>query len=304
MTNIIEKYPEYTTGLAGLASVSDGQVKVRSFGVTSLLFDDGNTKLLFDFMVTRPPLLKVGLSPLDSDRQLVEKMVADYNLQGLEAIFASHSHYDHILDIPALMHSTSARLCGSLSTLNVARGNGIREERLTQFAAGDSFTAGNFTVKVLASIHSKAAFYNNDLGKIIQQPLTLPAKKKRFTEGGSYDFLVTHGQKTYLIRPSCNYIKDSLNGIKADVLFLGIGQLSKMSDEEKRIFYAETVGKVHPQLVIPVHWDNFFAPLDKADTAYPKLFDDTVRAMDYMIKRLSADGIQYKILPALKYTQI
>lgn len=49
-----------------------------------------------------------------------------------------------------------------------------------------------------ASIHSKAHWYNDDLGQTIDKPLRQPAGKNAYKEGGSFDFLITHKKKTYL----------------------------------------------------------------------------------------------------------
>ena len=102
-----------------------------------------------------------------------------------------------------------------------------------------------------------------------------PARKKLYKEGGSYGFLVEHEGKRYLIRPSCNFIPGQLDGIKADVLFLAVAGLAKDDTEHKRQFWAETIEKVKPGLVIPLHWDNFFTPLYGPIVSLPRLFEFT-----------------------------
>ena len=37
----------------------------------------------------------------------------------------------------------------------------------------------------------------------------------------------------------------------------------------------ETVEKVKPQVIIPLHWDNFFSPLDKPVIGMPKFVEHT-----------------------------
>ena len=54
-----------------------------------------------------------------------------------------------------------------------------------------------------------------------------------------------------------------MDGYKADVLFLGVAGLQKADDAMEAAFYRETIEKVDPELVSPVHWDNFFSPLTK-----------------------------------------
>ena len=66
-----------------------------------------------------------------------------------------------------------------------------------------------------------------------------------------------------------------MDGYQADVLFLGVAGLAKADAETERKFFAETVEKVKPELVIPLHWDNFFSPLDKPVKGMPKLVEKT-----------------------------
>ena len=102
-----------------------------------------------------------------------------------------------------------------------------------------------------------------------------PARLRDYKEGGSYDFVVEHGGKTYLIRPSFNYIEGQLDNIKADVLFLGVADLAKADKETERKFFEETAEKVKPKLIIPLHWDNFFSRLDEPVIGMPRFVEKT-----------------------------
>ena len=188
-------------------------------------------------------------------------MLQDFDFRRLKGIFISHSHYDHVLDAPYFSVKTGAAIYGSSSALNIARGNGVSDDRLRSYQDSMEYQVGDFHIQILSSIHSAPHWYNNDLGKTIDAPLILPASKKEFKKGGSFDFLVCHSDRKYLIRPSYNYLEGQLDNIRADVLFLGIGGLSKDTLERQKTFFAETIEKSQAKLVIPIHWDNFFSPL-------------------------------------------
>ena len=85
---------------------------------------------------------------------------------------------------------------------------------------------------------STRPFYNNDLGKTIDKPLVQPARRRSFKEGGSYDFIVENQGKTYLIRPSFNYIEHQLDNVHADVLYLAIGGMSSANRQTRQTFFA------------------------------------------------------------------
>ena len=250
-------------------------MKVTYFGTTTLLFDDGKDQVFFDAHMTRPSLLKYIFGSAPTDRAVVDRQLSLCHVDRLRAIFVSHSHHDHVMDAPYIASQTGAVIYGSRSTLNVARGGDIPKEQRVQLEAGQTYEVGSYRIKVIPSIHSKPTILNNDLGQTIDAPLRQPAKLRSYKEGGSYDFYVEAGGKKIMIRPSFNYIAGQMDGYQADVLFLGVAGLQKADPEMERRFFEETIGKLHPQLVIPVHWDNFFSPLTKPVRGMPRLIEKT-----------------------------
>ncbi|MBQ7499523.1 MAG: MBL fold metallo-hydrolase [Clostridia bacterium] len=259
-------------------------MKVHYFGTTTLMFDDGKDQLLFDCHVTRPSLIKYIFGNISADHSVADRVIRDFSIDRLRGIFISHSHHDHVLDAPYFANKCGADVYGSASALNVARGGNVPEERLHCFGDRMEYTSGDFSVTVLPSVHSLPTVLNNDLGQTIDEPLMLPAKRGAFKEGGSFDFLVEHTGRKYLIRPSYNYLEGQLRGIKADVLFLGITGLSKDTEERRLKFFAETLDTVRPETVIPVHWDNFFAPLYQSASGMPRLIENTPGSMYILAK--------------------
>ena len=250
-------------------------MKVTYFGTTTLLFDDGKDQIFFDAHMTRPSLLKYIFGSAPTDRAVVDRQLSLCHVDCLRAIFVSHSHHDHVMDAPYIASQTGAVIYGSRSTLNVARGGDIPKEQRVQLEAGQTYEVGSYRIKVIPSIHSKPTILNNDLGQTIDAPLRQPAKLRSYKEGGSYDFYVEAGGKKIMIRPSFNYIAGQMDGYQADVLFLGVAGLQKAAPEMERRFFEKTIGKLHPQLVIPVHWDNFFSPLTKPVRGMPRLIEKT-----------------------------
>ena len=278
-------------------------MRVTYFGTTMLMLDDGKSCLLFDCHTSRPPMAKMVFGRIETDTALADQLIDRYDMKRIAAIFISHSHHDHVLDLPYFARAAEAEVYGSESTLNVARGGKVPEDRLHLF--GKKWVGiGSFRVRIIPSIHSKAHWYNDDLGQTIDRPLAQPARKKEYKEGGSYDFLVENRGRTYLIRPSFNYIKGQLDGISADVLFLGIAGLGKADEETKRIFFAETVEKVSPKMVIPLHWDNFLKPLTKQSYLLPRFAEKTEDAMFEMAAYCGRHGIACPVVLPLTYLDL
>ena len=254
-------------------------MRITYLGTTVLLFDDGKDQIMFDAHVTRPSLFKYAFGQISTDKNMADSLIERFEINRLKAIFISHSHHDHVMDAPYFANRCGSDVYGSPSVLNVARGGTVPEERLHSYEDSQEYTVGGFKIAVMPSRHSKPGRFNNDLGQTIDELLLQPAKRGDYKEGGSFDFLVKNGGRTYLIRPSFNYIEGQLDGIKADVLFLGTTGLSKAPEEMKERFFAETIDKVCPGTVIPVHWDNFFRPLDKTVKGMPAFVENTARSL-------------------------
>lgn len=277
-------------------SPGGGALAVTYLGTTTLLIDDGDTQLMIDGFLSRPSPWTVMTSTLTTDTALVDRILERAGAVRLKALFVVHSHYDHALDAPYIARTTGAQLHGSQSTLNIGRGGGLGNNQLSLFDPGREIAIGQFTVTILPSKHTPPTFVNDNLGITIEKPLTQPAKVSAFTEGGTFDVLIRHSGHALLVKASSNYLHGALDGVKADVLFLATAQLGHQSPEFQDTFYAQTVSVVRPRLVIPIHWDDFFAPLSTHLTAPYRIADDLPAGFDALIRRLEADGLHFGLM--------
>ncbi|MBR0366828.1 MAG: MBL fold metallo-hydrolase [Clostridia bacterium] len=267
-------------------------LNVTCFGTTTLLLDDGTDQVLFDAHVTRPSLIKYLLGiKVSTDAALCDRLIGTHKIDRLRAVFISHTHHDHVMDAPYIAQKCGATVYGSASAMNVALGGGVPEERIVVFEHGSRFAVGGYDIRVLKSLHSKPTILNNDLGVPITKPLVQPAGLRDYKEGGSYDFYVICGGKRVLIRPSFNYIEGQLDGLSADVLFLGVAGLEKADAATAKRFFAETVEKTGAKLVIPIHWDNFFSPLEKPVGGMPNPVGKTKVAFYRLARYYEARGV-------------
>jgi L-ascorbate metabolism protein UlaG (beta-lactamase superfamily) len=272
-----------------------GAVKVTFLGVSTLLFDDGETQVMTDGFFSRPSFLKVAKGKIETDPKAVDAALKRAGVTRLKAVFVSHSHYDHAFDSAFVVKKTGAKLHGSVSTLNIGRGGGIKEGQMELFEPGKEIAVGRFTVSVLKSKHSPPiAGINDDLGEVIDKPLKQPASFRDYKEGGSFDILIRHGEHAMLVKPSDNFVEGALDKVRADVLFLGTASMGIHKKDYQDAVYEQTVLKVHPRLVVPVHWDSFFDPL--SDKLQLPLVGNVHAAFDYLIHRLKEDGIAFGIM--------
>lgn len=266
-------------------------MKVTFFGTTTLLFDDGKDQVLFDAHFTRPSLPRYIFGSGRTDEKLADELLRRHHVDRLRAIFVSHSHHDHVMDAPFIANRCKAVIYGTESALNVGRGGGVPEDRLILYHDGETYCIGDFRITVIKSLHSKPTILNNDLGEVIDRPLVQPARLRDYKEGGSFDFLVETPGKTYLIRPSFNYIEGQLDNIRADVLFLGVAGLGNADEAMEKKFFMETARKVGAKLIIPIHWDNFFSRLDRPIKGMPRFVEKTEVTLFKLARYCGARGI-------------
>jgi L-ascorbate metabolism protein UlaG (beta-lactamase superfamily) len=131
----------------------------------------------------------------------------------------------------------------------------------------------------------------------ITEPVVPPARAKAYRCGEAWSVLVEHASgRTALIQGSAGYVEGSLTGHRAEVAYLGIGQLGVQSEEYIEAYWTETVATVGARRVVLTHWDDFFSPLPLTDSdpplrALPYAGDDldvTMRVLDRLAER---DGV-------------
>lgn len=296
----MSKYNAYRFEEHNADAIPAGKLKVTFLGTSSLLIDDGETQLLTDGFITRPGLFKTGFGEIGCDTNKVRAFVDEYKAARLKAIFCAHSHYDHAMDAPYIAQQTGAVIYGSASTLNIGRGAGLAESSMQLYQPNQVISFGKFKVTILNSKHTPPfniiGKSNDDLGEQITTPLKQPAKAEAYAEGGAYDVLIQHGTHSILIKASTNWLPGALDSVKADVVFLGVACIGKQDSTFRDNYYNETVGKLKPQIIVPVHWDNFFKPLNPKLKALPKIVDNVKLGFNYIIARTKADGIHFRLM--------
>jgi L-ascorbate metabolism protein UlaG (beta-lactamase superfamily) len=80
--------------------------------------------------------------------------------------------------------------------------------------------------------------------------------------GVPYVLLVTHPKGSWLIVGSAGYVEGALEGLSADTVFLGVGGLGSQTDTYRERFWRETVGRVNPERLVPIHYDSLTAPVE------------------------------------------
>lgn len=171
----------------------------------------------------------------------------------------------------------------------------MARDSITVFVPGKPDSVGDFHVTPFESTHSRQLWLIRFPGSITRR-LRQPARVWKYKEGGSFDLLIQHRGRTLLIKPG-PFLGEPPAGVTADVVFLGIGTLGKQDSTFMDTYYQQWVCGVQARHVIPIHWDDFFAPLSEDLPAAPWFMDRNPQAaFNHLINRTGRDGIGFQIL--------
>ena len=239
---------------------------VRFTGTSTLLFDDGETRWMVDGWFTRPGLLHMLLGKIGPDLEAIERGLKANGVTDLAAVIPMHSHYDHAMDAPEVAKRTSALLMGSESTANIGRGWGLPESQILVFENRAPVQIGRFEITPIESAHfefADPAMRERALGDPrIDAPLVPPVSAFDYRLGKAYVLHVKHPKGSFVIVGSAGYEESGLQGLQADVVFLGIGGLGSQTPAYREAYWRETVGTLQPERVIPIHYDSLTAPIE------------------------------------------
>ena len=271
-------------------AAADSPISVSWLGVSTLLVDDGSSAVLTDGFFSRPGLLNVGLRRrLSSSPARIADALTRAGITRLAAVLPVHTHYDHALDSAAVAQRTGALLVGGESAANIARGQGLPSDRIVVATPGEQLELGSFTVTLIESEHCPPDRFPG----VIREPVMAPARASAYRCGETWSTLIDHSStgRRLLIQGSAGFRPGALAGRRAEVAYLGVGQLGVQSVEYLEQYWAETVRTVGARTVVLIHWDDFFRPLTAPVRALPYAGDDLDATMAVLSRLAERDNV-------------
>lgn len=212
----------------------------RWLGVAGVELKAAGQVLAIDPFFTRPSIMNM-LGPLSSDPSLAAEKLPECNV-----VLVTHSHYDHLLDVPEVLHHTGAVAYGSPNTCGLLRVLGVTEAQANEVHVGSTLSQGVFKVEVIRGQHSPIPFgwiFNSELRPGLQAPLRVWDYRMDTCLGFS---ITAMGMRLLICAAEPQ---------PAQVLFA-------VAQESKK-YYLRLFKGVQPSIFIPIHWDNFTRPLKK-----------------------------------------
>lgn len=243
-----------------------GTLTVRYTGCATLVFSDGDNTIVIDGWFSRPGPLAVAFGTIAPDLDAIDFGLEHNALTRADVVFPVHSHYDHAMDSPEVARRLGAVLMGSESTAMIGRGWGLPESQIRVVEDRERIEIGAFTLVPIASRHFQFAdpvMRERALGDPdITEPVVPPVPTFAYKVGVPWALLLEHPQGRVLIQGSAGYIEGALEGVEADVVFLGAGGLGSQTEEYVETYWRETVERTGARRVIPVHWDGLMSPIE------------------------------------------
>ena len=271
------------------AASTQAPLSVTWLGVSTLLVDDGTSAILTDGFFSRPGLARVGLGRIAPSVPRIEGCLTRAGIRRLDAVLPVHTHFDHALDSAAVAQRTGADLVGGESAANIGRGYGLPEDRIRVVSTGVAVELGTFEVTPIASRHCPPDRFPG----VVTAPLRTPARASAYRCGEAWSLVVAHQPtgRRLLIQGSAGFVPGALTGHRAEVAYLGMGQLGVLPESYLRDYWEHTVRAVGARTVIGIHWDDFFRPLSKPLRTLPFAADDLDRSLQVLRALADTDGV-------------
>ncbi len=271
---------------------AEGAVTATWLGISTLLFDDGETQILIDGTFTR-------LSPLDfalarrvgSDIATINYVMDEYRLDRLAALVPVHTHVDHAIDIGRVANRSTALLLGSESMANIALGADVPVDQFQILANGESRVFGDFTVTLIASRHAP-----NSRGEdgwpagVIDEPLRQPARFWSWRGGIANSILIQHPAGSALVQGSAGFVDGALAPHVADVAFISVAGLAAQGEAYTRDYWEQTVAATGAKRAFAIHFDDFTRPFGEVQL-FPYVADDVLTSADWVSDLAAETGV-------------
>ena len=220
-------------------------------GVAGYRLTYDGVSILLDPYVSRVPLRALLLRrPALPDRRLIDRYI-----RPARAVLIGHTHWDHAVDAPALARRDGATVYGSRSLAHLMRLHG---EQSVVVEPHRPYEIGPFVVRFVPSRHSKLI-----LGRKVPFDGPLTCEDVHGLTPGAYRCGDVFGIRievagTSLYHQGSADLDDRQPLERADVFLAGI-----TGRQVTPRYWERILPRLDPRLLVPTHYDDFFAPLDR-----------------------------------------
>ena len=229
------------------------KMKFRWFGAAGLEFQFNSSTILIDPYLSRHSPFNIIFAKLIPNIQTIKRYVSI-----ADQIFVSHSHFDHISDIPEIYRITNADIYSTKYGKDILIDKMVPENKIFVLVDKAKIDKPDYSLSPIYGDHMPI------IGKkqYLKQNNKIPEKIERsfhYCMDDLYNFFIEYNDIKILIWNS--HFKNDL--INADVLII------KPQDN----IVLEIVKQIRPKLLVPVHWDKLWKKEIRNTDTIPICFD-------------------------------
>lgn len=251
-----------------------GSATFRWLGTAGWRIDVGDRTVLFDPYLTRftTGLYEGAFNPRTALQTRPE--VVDAHIGHPDLVLVSHSHWDHLADVPHIARTTGARVVGTETTYHLLVALGVDAAQISVVKGGEVLDFDGIIVEVVPSLHSrnnKCAYFAP--GTLNSPPPTVPSTISDLPEGDTLAFQVTAGDSgpSAFLMGASDFSERAVQGLRPDLAMIAVPSSTATHRYVPRLLRALD----HPRVTVPVHWDNFETPLSGSPERDPAMDLDT-----------------------------
>jgi L-ascorbate metabolism protein UlaG (beta-lactamase superfamily) len=229
---------------------------IEWLGVAGYRLTYEGATLVVDPYVSRVPLrAMLRRRPALPDAGLVERHLgAPGEVAG---VLVGHTHFDHAIDVPAVVRRHGCRAYGSDSLAHLLRLHGLGEQAVS-VEPGTTYELGPFAVRFVPSRHSKLLF-----GRKVPMdgPLTCDhlhgLHPRAYRCGPVYGIRIDVAGVRLYHQGSADLDDDALGSEPVDVFLAGV-----TGRQVTPRYWERILPRLDPRVLVPTHYDDFFKPLN------------------------------------------
>jgi L-ascorbate metabolism protein UlaG (beta-lactamase superfamily) len=234
-------------------------LEITWLGVSGYRLTYQGVSLFIDPYLSRVPLRDLLLRrPATPDALMVDRFlpIGDGEVAG---VLVGHTHFDHAVDAPAVASRYATNAYGSASLAHLMRLHGLGDLAV-EVVPHEPYELGPFVVRFVPSRHSKLLFGRRVLfdGELTCEHLhgLTPAA---YRCGQVWGIRVDVAGTSLYHQGSADVLDSELTDGPADIFLAGIAGRAVTPRYWERI-----LPRLDPRVVVPTHYDNFFAPLGRS----------------------------------------
>jgi L-ascorbate metabolism protein UlaG (beta-lactamase superfamily) len=232
-------------------------LELQWLGVSGYRLTYEGISLFIDPYVSRVPLRSLFLrrSTLPDPAMLDRYIAAPGTVAG---VLVGHTHFDHAVDAPAIARRFGAKAYGSASLARLMRLHGLGD-RAVEVVPHECYELGPFVVTFVPSRHSKLLF-----GRRVPFDGELTCDQLDGLSPGAYRCGQVWGIRIEVAgvslyhQGSANLDDRELRRDPVDVFLAGVA-----GREVTPRYWERVLPRLDPRILVPTHYDNFFAPLGR-----------------------------------------